>query len=160
MPPSLILQILIFCENFLSHLIQNWQFFTKPQMVTLPILYLNFSVPKSRAPPSPKSKLSVWGNLQLKILRHELVPHVFIYYMYMTKVIAHGFDGPRGHYVFPLGSIGEEELINNGQRRTLTELILRNIEDSNEQEQRLALLDDLTVREADKAIFEFMAANW
>ena len=76
----------------------------------------------------------------------------------MTKTL-HGFDDFGKHYVFPVG-IGMEEPIRNTQRRELTELILRNIEDSNEQEQRLALLDDLSVREADKAIFEFMAANW
>lgn len=77
----------------------------------------------------------------------------------MTKTLQ-GFDDSRSHYVFPLGSIGEEELLNSNQKRMLTELILRNIEDSREQEQRLALLEDLTVREADKAIFEYMAANW
>ncbi len=80
--------------------------------------------------------------------------------MCMAKATVSSFGDSRSGYVFPVGSIGQEELISNQQRRTLSELISRNIEDEDEREGRLASLDDLTVREAESAIFEFLTASW
>ncbi|MFA5936662.1 MAG: hypothetical protein WC822_02155 [Candidatus Paceibacterota bacterium] len=51
-------------------------------------------------------------------------------------------------------------MISSRQLRTLTELIIQNIEDDNEREYRLSSLDDLTAKDAEKTIFEFEMARW
>jgi hypothetical protein len=75
----------------------------------------------------------------------------------ITNTAIASFEGPRKSYFFP---VCKEEMISSRQLRTLTELIIQNIEDDNEREYRLSSLDDLTAKDAEKTIFEFEMARW
>jgi hypothetical protein len=67
------------------------------------------------------------------------------------------FEGSRRGYFFPMC---KEEMISGRQLRTLTELIMQNIEDEESKEGYLAQINDLTASEANKMILEFTMAKW
>jgi hypothetical protein len=69
------------------------------------------------------------------------------------------FEGPRRGYVFPVEYVGEE-MISDGQRRTLTNLIYTYIQGESEQEARIRELDDLSYSEAENCILDFSFARW
>lgn len=73
-----------------------------------------------------------------------------------TKTAIANFEGPRRNYFFPLC---EEEMISEGQRRTLTELILCNI-DEEKREGYINQISDITKAEADDWILEFTMGRW
>ncbi|HAS80893.1 MAG: hypothetical protein UR25_C0004G0010 [Candidatus Nomurabacteria bacterium GW2011_GWE1_32_28] len=79
----------------------------------------------------------------------------------ITKTLTANFGRPRRNYFFPSEEyMGEEEIISQKQKNTLTSLIYQNIQEEVDRENRLAELDSLTVREAEEAILEFLMARW
>ncbi|MCX6752433.1 MAG: hypothetical protein NTZ87_02940 [Candidatus Nomurabacteria bacterium] len=80
--------------------------------------------------------------------------------MITNTMIASGFDSRKSRAFLKNYTMEEEKMISREQRRTLTELIMRSIEDDSEREYRLAALDDLTAKEATAEIFEFEMATW
>ena len=78
-----------------------------------------------------------------------------------TKTLTANFGRSRRNYFFPSEEyLGEEEMISQKQRNTLTSLIYQNIQEESDRESRLTELDSLTVREAEEAILEFLMARW
>ena len=79
----------------------------------------------------------------------------------ITKTLTSNFGRSRRSCFFPPEYyIGEEEMISQKQKNTLTSLIYQNIQEEMDRENRLAELDSLTVREAEEAILEFLMARW
>lgn len=78
-----------------------------------------------------------------------------------TKTLTANFGRSKRNYFFPSEEyIGEEEIISQKQKNTLTSLIYQNIQEESDRESRLAELDSLTVREAEESILEFLMARW
>lgn len=69
-------------------------------------------------------------------------------------------DGPQRNYVFPIEYTMEEEMISEGQRHTLTDLIYTYIQGESEQQARLMELGDLSFSEAENYILDFSFARW
>jgi hypothetical protein len=69
------------------------------------------------------------------------------------------FEGPRRGYVFPMEYVAEE-MISDGQRRTLIDLIYTYIQGESEQQARIKELDDLSFSEAENCILDFSFARW
>jgi len=67
-------------------------------------------------------------------------------------------DGPRNIY-WPPKILGEEKMISERQRNTLTEIICANFQDK-EREFRLSLLEDMTAIEATDAIYDYSVGKW
>lgn len=78
-----------------------------------------------------------------------------------TKTLTANFGRSRRNYFFQSEDyMGQEEMISQKQKNTLTSLIYQNIQEESDRENRLAELDSLTVREAEEAILEFLMARW
>lgn len=78
-----------------------------------------------------------------------------------TKTLMSNFGRSRRSCFFPSDYyIGEEEMISQKQKNTLTSLIYQNIQEERDRENRLAELESLTVREAGEAILGFLMAKW
>ena len=78
-----------------------------------------------------------------------------------TKTLTANLGYSRRSYFFPSDYyIGEEEMISQKQKNTLTSLIYQNIQEERDRENRLAELESLTVREAEEAILGFLMAKW
>lgn len=75
------------------------------------------------------------------------------------KTITACFDSPQPNYILP-DYIGEVEMISEGQRRTLTELIYTYIQGESEQEDRIKELENLSFSEAENCILDFSFARW
>ncbi|MSU44998.1 hypothetical protein EXS45_02350 [Candidatus Nomurabacteria bacterium] len=73
-----------------------------------------------------------------------------------TKTATASFEGPRRSYFLPMC---EEEMINDRQRHTLTELIFQNI-DEDKRDSYLNQISELTSSEASEMIMEFTMAKW
>jgi hypothetical protein len=76
--------------------------------------------------------------------------------MINNTVIA-SFEGPRKSFFFP---VCKEEMISGRQLRTLTELIMQNIEDEESKEGYLNQISEINSSEANKMILEFTMAKW
>ena len=68
-------------------------------------------------------------------------------------------DYPGRKYIFPTRYIGEEEMITDRQKRTLTELIYANFQ-GEERELRLSQLEDMTSVDATDATYEISTGQW
>lgn len=77
----------------------------------------------------------------------------------ITKVKG-GFEEPPKMWWYRPEVVNTEEMADENQRRTLTELIYQNILDEDGQEEYLSQLNDLTSAEAADMIFEFRMARW
>jgi len=69
------------------------------------------------------------------------------------------FDSPKRNYLWPK-DIREEEMISEGQKQKLTNLIYSNIQDSSEAEMRCSQLENLSYVEAENYILDFSFARW
>ena len=69
------------------------------------------------------------------------------------------FDYPGRKYIFPTRYIGEEKMISDRQRNTLTEIISANFQEE-ERELRLSQLENMTAIEATDAIYDYSVGNW
>ena len=76
-----------------------------------------------------------------------------------TSTAISSFEGPRRSRIFPIEYV-DEEMISEGQRRTLTNLIYTYIQGESEQEARIKELDDLSFSEAENCILDFSFARW
>ena len=76
----------------------------------------------------------------------------------ITKIKTGCFaDGSRRNPIYPLDYFGEDnEMINDKQRRRLTDLICQNIEDEEERDRLLSETSEMTSAEAKEAIFEYL----
>lgn len=75
------------------------------------------------------------------------------------KTITAAFDNPQSNYILP-DYIGEVEMISEGQRRTLINLISIYIQGESEQEARISELENLSFSEAENYILDFSFARW
>ncbi|MFZ3011406.1 MAG: hypothetical protein WA060_00170 [Minisyncoccia bacterium] len=75
----------------------------------------------------------------------------------ITKTITADFELPRNYW--PLKYLGEEKMISDRQRNTLTEIICANFQEE-EQELRLSQLENMTAIEATDAIYDYSVGNW
>ncbi len=73
-----------------------------------------------------------------------------------TKTMMSGFNNTRG-YFSPLDFEEKEVMITNQQRDTLTDLVIQNINEDEERQRWFSMMDDMTEKEANGAIFDF---NW
>lgn len=71
----------------------------------------------------------------------------------VTKTKTNWFDGQEGNYVFPVEYI-EDGMITRSQKKTLTDLILQNVYDEDDREQKISQLSELSSSEADDFIFD------
>ena len=79
----------------------------------------------------------------------------------IPKTLKGSFDSPRRSYAVSLENyMGEEEMINPSQRRTLTNLIYEKISEEGERERWLSQMEDMTRVDAEDAIFDFLVAKW
>ncbi len=69
------------------------------------------------------------------------------------------FDYPERKYIFPTKYMGEEEMITDRQKRTLTELIYANFQ-GDERELRLSQVENMTSSEALDSICEISTGKW
>ncbi|MFA6273551.1 MAG: hypothetical protein WC662_00115 [Candidatus Paceibacterota bacterium] len=75
----------------------------------------------------------------------------------ITKTITADFELPRNYW--PLKILGEEKMISDRQRNTLTEIICANFQEE-ERELRLSQLENMTAIEATDAIYDYSVGNW
>jgi desulfoferrodoxin (superoxide reductase-like protein) len=80
--------------------------------------------------------------------------------MNSNKVAIASFDSPRKRYAFPTKYIGVEQMITAQQKHKLIDLIYANIHEEWDRELRLSQLEDLTEREAEKVIWEYLTAKY
>jgi len=73
------------------------------------------------------------------------------------NTITASLDGPRNYW--PLKILGEEKMISDRQRSTLTEIICANFQEE-ERELRLSQLDDMTSADATDAIYDYSVGKW
>lgn len=79
----------------------------------------------------------------------------------IVKTLKGSFYEPQRSYVISSENYaGEEEMISQSQRRTLTNLIYEKIGEKEERERWLNQLDEMTRVDAEDAIFDFLAAKW
>jgi hypothetical protein len=76
----------------------------------------------------------------------------------MTKTAIASFESPRRMHFFP--EYREVEMISARQKSTLTSLIYQNITEENERENLISQLEDMTSKDAARAIFEFEMGRW
>ena len=74
----------------------------------------------------------------------------------ITKTITAGFELPRNYWP---RCLGEEKMISERQRNTLTEIICANFQDE-ERELRLSQLENMTAVEATDAIYDYSVGSW
>lgn len=75
----------------------------------------------------------------------------------ITKTITADFELPRNYW--PPRYLGEEEMISDRQKSTLTELICANFQEE-ERELRLSQLENMTAIEATDAIYDYSFGSW
>jgi hypothetical protein len=79
----------------------------------------------------------------------------------IVKTLKGSFYEPRRSFVIETDNyMGEEGMISDKQKRTLTNLIYSKVSDADECERRIAQMEDMTSVEAEEEIFSFLSSQW
>ena len=79
----------------------------------------------------------------------------------IVKTLKGSFYEPQRSYVISSENyMGEEEMISDRQRKTLTNLIYSKVQDADECERRIAQMEDMTSTDAENEIFSFLSSSW